>query len=194
MVTVEVAVEARPQPSVAKKVTVVDPSGKSAGASLLTDNTPSSASLALAPARKAAIVGSVAGTEVVPTATVNEIGAGAVTTAVVFGSTPINLELAIAVNGTPFGLPLSVTEKVTRVIAPKIEAGKSVGALLVMDAVRLPSSTSLAVAAFRNAWMSGWLAGIEVAHRAPITVVLMGSVNLGGVFVSMVTVAVAVAV
>lgn len=149
------AVEVRPQVSVAEKVTVVDPSGKSAGASLLTDNTPSSASLALAAARKAAIVGSVAGTEVVPNGTVNEIGAGAVTVAAVFGSTPIILELPIEVKGTPFGLPLSVTEKLTRVAAPKVEAGKSVGALLVMDAVRLPSSTSLAVAALRNDWISG---------------------------------------
>lgn len=197
MVTVEEVAAVRPQPSVAEKVTVVVPTAKSAGASLLTDNTPSSASLALPLARKAVINGLLALSEVVPTGTSTVSGAGAVTVAGVFGSRAINLELAMAVSGMPLGLPLSVTEKVTRVSSPELEAGKFVGALLVMDAVRSPSSVSVAVAAFRNAWISGWLAGIEDAHRLPVTlVILWGTFNFGTLLLSldscMVTVAVAV--
>lgn len=88
---------------------------------MLTDKGPSSVSLAVAAARKAAISGSVAGTEVVPTETITVKGAGAVTVDGVFGvSLTVKVESAV-----PVALKLSIAENVT-IVSP---SGKFNGAL-----------------------------------------------------------------
>ena len=95
----------------------------------MTDKVPSSASVALADARNAAMSGCVATMGAVPTATVMVIGAGALTTAAVFGvSLTVTVEVPVIVMGIPDGSPLSVTAKVTTVSPSK----KSRGALWVM--------------------------------------------------------------
>ena len=129
MVTLAVAVATNPQASVALKVTVVIPNGKSAGASCVTVRLPSSASVALADVRNAAMSGCVATMGAVPAATVSVNGDGALTTASVFGvSLTVTVEVPVVVMGIPDGSPLSVTAKVTTVSPNE----KSLGALWVM--------------------------------------------------------------
>lgn len=176
MVTVAVAVATSPQASVAVKVTVVVPNRKLAGASLLTANPPSSVSFALAAARKAAIAGSPADTDVVPMVTTNVNGVGALTVGAVFGSKTVTVEVAVVVSGVAVGSPLSVTLKVTSVPPSRKLAGAS------LPAVNGPSSASLAMAPFRKATIAGSLAGAELAHRPAATLIGAGAVNVGAVF------------
>ena len=169
-VTVAVAVAALPERSLAENVTVVLPTGNVVGASWpITPISPSMSSTALAEPRNSAIIVSVAG---VPSGLVamTKMSAGGVMFGAVVSIYSETVTLAVAVPVLP---ALSPAVKVTSVVP----MGKRAGALLSTGEMA-PSTSSVAVAAFRKSAITASVAGVPDASVAD-TVMSVGGVTVG---------------